>query len=227
MTTVHVLRVFVGNGQRYGSSLGVFLDGPAVPARERQSVAAELGYNETVFVDDIDRAVVRIFSPVCELPFAGHPLVGTAWLLSRLARPPTVLRPPAGDVLTWREGSAVWIRGRAIWAPDWEQIQLNSADLVDRLRGPWEGHDFVQFWAWQEEPAGVVRARVFAPRVGVDEDEACGSATMLLAHRLNRTLLVRHGDGSLIHVRSGSDGTVDVGGDVAADGTREFGTAGR
>lgn len=91
---------------------------------------------------------------------------------------------------------------------------------VSRAIGP--RHDFTQFWAWQDEGRGIIRARVYANRVGVYEDEACGSASMLLAHRLGRSVTVRHGNGSLIHARPGPDGTVEVGGTVVLDGTREY-----
>ena len=46
-------------------------------------VATDLGFSETVFVDDPETGELRIFTPTTELPFAGHPLVGTAWLLSK------------------------------------------------------------------------------------------------------------------------------------------------
>ena len=52
-----------------------------MPEAERQAVAGDLGFAETVFVDDRERAEMRIFTPEVELPLAGHPLVGTAWLL--------------------------------------------------------------------------------------------------------------------------------------------------
>ena len=68
----------------HGNPLGVFLDGAEVPAERRQAVAHELGFSETVFVDDAARRRrMRIFTPGLELPFAGHPSVGTAWLLGR------------------------------------------------------------------------------------------------------------------------------------------------
>jgi predicted PhzF superfamily epimerase YddE/YHI9 len=227
VAVVHVVRVFVGREQKHGNALGVFLNGKEVDERDRQSVAADLGYSETVFVDDVELGAVRIFSPRSELAFAGHPLVGTAWLLVQLGTTPVVLRPPAGSVPIWQEGAAFWISGRADWAPAWEQIQLESAESVDCLREPWKGHDFVQFWAWENESEGLIRARVFADRIGVPEDEACGSASLLLAHRLNRALTVRHGEGSIIRVRPRADGSVDVGGDVVADGTREYDLPGR
>src|SRR5205814_6207132 len=173
-------------------------------------VAADLGSSESVSVDDRDRGVVRIFSPTSELAFAGHPLVGTAWLLEDTGTAAPVLRPPAGEVPVWTEGTRFWVRGRPEWLPAWEQIQLDSADAVDALRKPAKEHDFTQFWAWDDEAAGVVRARVFAGRIGVYEDEACGSASMFLAHRLNRPLTIRHGDGSVLRVRPGADGSVEV-----------------
>ncbi|HWC07710.1 MAG TPA: PhzF family phenazine biosynthesis protein, partial [Solirubrobacterales bacterium] len=76
MAEVHVLRVFTGEDGRFGNPLGVFLDGAAVPLDERQAVAANLGFSETVFVDDRRRGACRIFTPGSELGFAGHPSVG-------------------------------------------------------------------------------------------------------------------------------------------------------
>jgi PhzF family phenazine biosynthesis protein len=83
MATLHVLRVFTAADGEWGNPLGVFLDGAEVPGERRQSVATELGYSETVFVDDAASGAMRIFTPGIELEFAGHPTVGTAWLLAR------------------------------------------------------------------------------------------------------------------------------------------------
>jgi len=80
---VHVLRVFTDRDGSGGNPLGVVLDGAAVPDGDRQGFAAELGFSETVFVDDPELGEVRIFTPGTEVAFAGHPSVGTAWLLAR------------------------------------------------------------------------------------------------------------------------------------------------
>lgn len=85
MAELHVLRVFCDDEGRHGNPLGVVLDGAAVPAGERQRVAAVLGFSETVFVDDRVGGALRIFTPKVELPLAGHPLVGTSWLLRHAA----------------------------------------------------------------------------------------------------------------------------------------------
>ncbi|MEK6252792.1 MAG: PhzF family phenazine biosynthesis protein [Actinomycetota bacterium] len=87
MTRLHVLRVFINEDGEWGNPLGVFLDAAGIPAARRQQIAAELGYSETVFVDDRRGGELRIFTPATELPFAGHPLVGTAWLLRRAGFP--------------------------------------------------------------------------------------------------------------------------------------------
>src|SRR5262245_50659709 len=68
-----------------GNSLAVVLDAEALDAAAMQAVAREFNHPETVFVfapaDPAHRARVRIFTPARELPFAGHPTVGTAVLL--------------------------------------------------------------------------------------------------------------------------------------------------
>jgi PhzF family phenazine biosynthesis protein len=96
MAVLHVLRVFTGDDGSGGNPLGVFLDGAAIGADRRQDVAADLGFSETVFVDDARRGRVAVFTPTVELQFAGHPLVGTAWLLASEGREVSRLQPPAG-----------------------------------------------------------------------------------------------------------------------------------
>ena len=120
LPVLRVLRVFCDSEGRFGSPLGVVLDGPAIRPERRQPLAAELGFSETVYVDDLDTGRLRIFTPAAELPFAGHPLVGTAWLLSRhLSSPVTQLNPPAGPVSTWTSDDQVWIRAPLAAAPFW------------------------------------------------------------------------------------------------------------
>ena len=68
-----------------GNPLAVFTDGRGVPAGRMQQIAREMNLSETVFVLPAEAggdARVRIFTPVTELPFAGHPTLGTAWVLA-------------------------------------------------------------------------------------------------------------------------------------------------
>lgn len=221
MTELHVLKVFVGEDGAGGNPLGVFLDGGAVPEAARQRVAARLGFSETVFVDDPERGVVRIFTPGTELPFAGHPLVGTAWLLARERGGVSVLRPPAGKVSAREEDGLTFVTGRAEWAPAFEHVKLDSAEEIETLAGPPEGHDLVGVWAWEDEDEGRIRVRVFAPRLGVAEDEATGAHAVRLCTLLGREVSIRQGRGSLILARPQADGAVEIGGRVEPVEKRE------
>jgi predicted PhzF superfamily epimerase YddE/YHI9 len=214
MSDLHVLRVFVGDDGRGGNPLGVHLPGHGIPPERFQAVAAELGFSETVFVEDGARGVLRIFTPAAELPLAGHPLVGTSWLLHESGSPVEVLRPPAGDVPTWREGELTWIRADPAAAPAFERVQLGSAAEVDAHPGAPPG-GLLQIWAWIDEAAGRVRSRVFPPALGIEEDEATGAAALRLGAELGRALRIDQGAGSRLDVRPGPDGTVEVGGRVA------------
>jgi predicted PhzF superfamily epimerase YddE/YHI9 len=97
-----------------------------------------------------------------------------------------------------------------------------SVEEVERATEAPPGHDHVQVWGFEDESAGIVRARVFAPRFGVAEDEACGSASMLLAARLGRPLVIHHGSGSEIFVRPAAAGAVELGGRVKLEHTHEI-----
>ena len=222
MPTLHVLRVFCDDEGRFGSPLGVVLDQPAIPPERRQPLAAELGFSETVYVDHPNTGQLRIFTPAAELPFAGHPLVGVAWLLRRhLSRPVTRLIPPAGPVQTWTSDDRVWIRAPLAAAPFWRLHHMADAASVDAMtEPPHPGQDADQFWAWIDQRAGTVRARVFAARYGVPQDEACGSASMLLAAHLGRPITIHHGRGSLIYASPAPEAMADVGGRVAWDHER-------
>lgn len=79
--TFHIVDVFAE--EKYaGNQLAVVLDAGGLSGEEMQSIATEMNYSETTFVlsgEERDGAYdVRIFTPKKELPFAGHPTLGTA-----------------------------------------------------------------------------------------------------------------------------------------------------
>lgn len=220
MPVLHVLRVFVNEEGEWGNPLGVFLDGGQVPEAERQGVAAELGFSETVFVEDSGSGRIRIHTPGVELPFAGHPLVGAAWLLAREGAPLAALRPPAGEVGVRREDGATFVTARPEWAPPFEYRQLGSPAEVRALAAIGQDSNLYA-WSWIDEDAGTIRARSFVPEVGIAEDEATGSAALGLCARLERPVVVHQGHGSVLLCRPLPDGRIEVGGAVALDTIRD------
>ncbi|MEU9042162.1 MULTISPECIES: PhzF family phenazine biosynthesis protein [unclassified Kitasatospora] len=210
MTDYEVLRVFCGPGGGYGNALGVVRDGAAVPeSADRQEIARELGFSETVFVDDPERGEIDIYTPTLRLPFAGHPCVGAAWVLGvdRLVT-------AAGVVGVRREGGLTRIEARPEWAPPRTLRQYGSAAEVEALEVPPPG-EWIYAWAWQDEAAGTVRARAFPGRGdGIDEDEATGAAALLLTARLGRALTVTQGRGSQLMTGPRPGGLIEVGGRV-------------
>jgi predicted PhzF superfamily epimerase YddE/YHI9 len=224
VTDLHVLRVFLGPDGRGGNPLGVFLDGAATAPADRIAVARALGFSETVFVDavDGDEARIAICTPTIEMPFAGHPTVGTSWLLRDRGTPVSTIRVPAGAVRTWSDGELTWICGRAGWLDAFEIEQLGTAAEVEALT-PGGTHD-VYVWAWIDEDAGLIRSRFFANEYGIVEDEATGAAAVVMGDRIGRPVTIRQGVGSELYVRPDpAAGTVDVGGRVIFVEVRAFG----
>ena len=105
-----------------GNPLAVVLDSEGLDERRMQAIAREFNLSETVFVFEpkspVNTARVRIFTPARELPFAGHPTVGTAALIAHLRAPDllaaqdmrVVLEETIGDVtcvVRHRKGEAL------------------------------------------------------------------------------------------------------------------------
>jgi trans-2,3-dihydro-3-hydroxyanthranilate isomerase len=123
-----------------GNPVAVFTDGSGCSGELMQRVARELNLSETVFVlpaggDDAD-ATVRIFTPTVELPFAGHPTLGTAYVLAQarglgeLAR----LRTGAGvvPVALRRDGDRI-VYGEMDQPVPTFQPFAQEAELLDAL----------------------------------------------------------------------------------------------
>jgi predicted PhzF superfamily epimerase YddE/YHI9 len=212
----------------HGNELGVVYDAADLPSELGVRLTAHLEFSETVFIDDEKSAAFRIFTPTSELRLAGHPTVGTGWVLGqRAGAVPEVVRPRlASEVPAWSQGDLVWIRGAVQDALPWDHVQLDDPAEVDAL-APQTGQEPVpqrqhhQFWAWIDEAEGLVRARTFCARIGVPEDEATGSAAIHLTHRLGRPITIRQGRGSVIEARPAAEpGWAEIGGRVVSDGFR-------
>ena len=289
-------RVFGGN------PLAVFPRAEGLADAQMQRVAREMNLSETVFVfppdDSMNTRRVRIFTPASELPFAGHPTVGTALLLVTLGEVAAeegevrvVLEEGVGPVpvtVRMEAGRPVFAQLTAAQLPTAGPLALDDASLAEVLSlaaNDVEAADFrpaafsagvpfafvpvrdraalgrvrvnVALWeerlshAWAphllvftpdaEAPGAHLRARMFAPAMGIPEDPATGAAAAALAgylvahqrpadgtHRWMVEQGVEMGRPSLLHVeadvRAGAATAVRVGGAAVrvADGEMEI-----
>ncbi len=230
----HICDVFTREPLR-GNPLAVFPDAGGLDEGLMQRLAHELNLSETVFVQPatLDGAAcrLRIFTPARELPFAGHPTVGTAVLLARLGRLPdegrALLEEAAGpvEVELRAEGGApgfAWLRApqpgqvavrdvslaqlglalglpvHALQCPGYipcvascgvpfllaplrdadalAAVQPDSAALGELLAQA--GADGI--YLYLPGAGGEIRARMFAPGMGLAEDPATGAAAAAL-----------------------------------------------
>ncbi len=114
MPSYHFLQVDVFTDQPFGGNpLAVFPDAAGLDTPQMQRIAREMNLSETTFVFPAEHPdadfKVRIFTPETELPFAGHPVIGTHWVLAHLGR--IGLRAPA---ITARFELGVGVRAAAI-----------------------------------------------------------------------------------------------------------------
>lgn len=233
-----------------GNPLAVVLNADALNTRQMQAIAREFNLSETVFLQTptIDNALVRarIFTPARELPFAGHPTVGAACLLSESGSLPRsddmsfVLQEGIGPVpvrVRHAPPRQPYAELTAAQLPEYgppppadaaiaEILGLQVADLGsegEKVRAVSCGVPFVlvpvrapevlaaidlDFAAWRRHLAGQwseqlyvyargyegeLRARMFAPALGVSEDPATGSAAAALAGALASESPIVHG----------------------------------
>lgn len=228
MITAHVLRVFANDQGSFGNQVGIVVDeGRTIADDVRQRVAVELGYSESVFINDLSSNTISFFTSMREIPFAGHAAVGAAWLIKKLyGRAVESLLGIEGTITTWEENDITWVRSELRSTPPWWHERLDSANAIQSLAGPQaESQTHTQLWAWVDETAGKIRSRTFAAAWGIPEDEANGSGCMRLAAALGRRIEVIHGQGSIIFAQPGTPGSADVGGYVIQDASREIDAA--
>lgn len=222
-TQVEVVRVFTDAAGQFGNELGI-ARAVEVPEADRQTLATKAGFSETVFVDDPvdDVARVRIYTPAVELPFAGHPTVGTAWWLADRGQPVRTLEVPAGPVAVEFDEGLTWVRARAEWAPEFTFHQLHDVEELATLRPDdfTAGHHYL--WVWTDEEHGVLRSRMFAPDMGIAEDEATGAAAVAITALLRRGLTITQGKGSQLFAEWDPAGWVRLGGRVVDESAIEL-----
>lgn len=218
---VTVVRVFSDSEGNYGNPLGV-VDATAAAPEDRQRIATQLGYSETIFInlpgEGATTARAQIFTPATELPFAGHPTVGAGWFLRDRGTPVRTLQVPAGIVQVSYDGDVTTISARAEWAPEFEFHTFASTEELFAA-DPDDYSDDIQhyLWTWLDESEGALRSRMFAHNLGVPEDEATGAAAVRITEHLSRDLHITQGKGSVIQTTWSPEGWVGVAGRVVRD----------
>ncbi len=243
-------------GRRFaGNPLAVVLDAEGLDGNAMQAIAREFNLAETVFVlppqDPAHRARPHIFTPAVEMPFAGHPTVGTAVLLNRIdggAAREFVLEEGIGPIAC-TTASPDRERGRARFqlarlpdelgeaadtraiaralgiAPDeigcdafrpslWSAavsftfVPVSCLEAIRRcepMLEHWEdaftrhGRSSAYVFCRETVEAGsAFHARMFAPRLGIYEDPATGSAAAAFAGALMRFAPPGEGDHDVV-----------------------------
>jgi trans-2,3-dihydro-3-hydroxyanthranilate isomerase len=135
-----------------GNQLAVFTDAREIPESLLQRLAKEMNYSETVFVytpEADGHARIRIFTPTSELPFAGHPVLGTAFILAGPLQLPEIRLETGQGVVPIaldRDASGRIVFGRMLQPiPRWERFEQEAELLaalgVDRSELPVELYD--------------------------------------------------------------------------------------
>ncbi|MGI9647548.1 MAG: PhzF family phenazine biosynthesis protein [Acidimicrobiia bacterium] len=206
MRHCYVIRVFTV-GQAGGNALGVIPDATGLGSSDMQAIATDLGFSETVFMkwEAATAPSLRIFTPAAEMPFAGHPLVGTAWVLNEMGPGADMVTIQIGEVRIRIDDGMVWVMPPPIDQPVRAAPIEEARQLGIPAIGAWHVEvpsDYLLVEvSTEEELAGVVpvpalaeaahglyvfhgrapvRSRFFAPRLGVPEDPATGSAAVAL-----------------------------------------------
>jgi trans-2,3-dihydro-3-hydroxyanthranilate isomerase len=208
-----------------GNPLAVFTDARGLSGEHMQRLAAEFNLSETSFVlppdDPAHTAKVRIFTPRSEMPFAGHPTVGTGYVLATLGRGEgglLTLEVPAGLVEVRISHDADGApTGGVIAAPRPLALRdplpvetaaacagLAPADIVTTRHSPVEAGVGVDFFFAEVSAEALGRA---SPDLAAFR--AAAKAQPDLAHRLSLHLYARDGETVRTRMFAPLDGIVE------------------
>jgi trans-2,3-dihydro-3-hydroxyanthranilate isomerase len=139
--TVEFYQVDVfAEGAYLGNPLAVFPDASDLTKAQMQRIAKEMNLSETTFVSatEADGYTMRIFTPDDELPFAGHPTIGTAWLLRHLGKVTATAvqqTSPVGLTPVVVKGDELWFERSGQAGPDLEDADHESRRRVAEALG--------------------------------------------------------------------------------------------
>lgn len=148
---LHIVDVFA-EARYAGNQLAVVLDAGDLSTDEMQAIARETNYSETTFVPSRESRDggydVRIFTPAHEIPFAGHPTLGTAWILRNevavdaaqvnlnlgVGRVPVRFEPTdEGDEIPWLTAPPIELGETFAAAPVAAALGLSLEDIDTRF----------------------------------------------------------------------------------------------
>jgi len=142
-----IVNVFTRGGPLTGNPLAVFEDAAGLDEATMQALARQFNLSETTFILPSDRATarVRIFTPSYEMPFAGHPTLGTAHVVRSIrgAGDSITLEMPAGIIAVAAAGDRWTLSANA---PRWREVAETRAELA-RILGI-EAGDIVERPLW-------------------------------------------------------------------------------
>ena len=129
-----------------GNQLAVFSGADTLTGKRMQEIAREINFAESTFITKLDAgnnaATIRIFTPEHEMKFAGHPIIGTSWILMNIIfehQPEKItLSVPIGEIPVHQSGDLVWLQAAqpefldTFSAEDFESFSnLSTADFDD------------------------------------------------------------------------------------------------
>lgn len=129
--TYRLVNVFTRGGRLTGNPLCVFEDGTGLDTAAMQALARQFNLSETTFILPSENATarVRIFTPAYEMPFAGHPTLGTAHVVRALrnAGDAVTLEMKAGVIPVTAAGDRWTLRANP---PTWREVSESRGTLA-------------------------------------------------------------------------------------------------
>lgn len=124
----------------HGNPLAVFPDAGDLTTEQMQAIAREMNLSETTFVTSVhpDAYEVRIFTPAAELPFAGHPTLGTMWVLlhtSQLRATRAMQHSKAGTTWVTSLGNELWFERMGSSSMDLRKTNPDANEQVAAALG--------------------------------------------------------------------------------------------
>jgi trans-2,3-dihydro-3-hydroxyanthranilate isomerase len=123
-----------------GNQLAVFLDAENLSSDEMQKIAREINFAESTFVTKLDKennkAEIKIFTPSQEMQFAGHPIIGTSWVLINKIfdnSPENIkLNAPIGPISIHQSEDLIWLK--AAQPKFWDVFSKEDFILFSNLK---------------------------------------------------------------------------------------------